>query len=182
MKTLLFILSILPITIYSQNHCVSFFNGNNIDYQMSLKENKIYFYRFLRDDYGNYWENEIYHLYYCHYRISNDTLIVYNCYYYYQYGELYDPKIYYFKITEDGILKSLSDFSNICKIGDIFYCKKYEYEPPERLSGSPKSWANGKKNGGWFYVDSLYNLYRVTYKDDVVIQKEFLMKTYNKNP
>lgn len=164
----------LPIIIPAQNYCSTFFNNSKNNYSIYLNgANLAFFSRFIDDD-------VVEDLFKCNYNISNDTLTVCNCY-------KYNGQFYYilsgcFKIIADGILESIVDFPIICKKGDIFYCKRYEYEPPECLSGSSKSWANGKKNGGWFYIDSLSNLYRVTYKDDVVIQKEFLMKTYNKNP
>jgi hypothetical protein len=100
------------------------------------------------------------------YSIYNDSILVMNLKEYYSQS---DYKRYYFKIIEDGIFESLSDLSNIRKKGDIFYCRQYDYGN-YHLFGS--KWENGKKNGLWFYVDSLSKVYQVIYKDNLIIEKK----------
>ena len=148
---------------------------------MSLKEDRVSLYRFHKDDYGQYWEDTIEELYDCHYHISNDTLTLCDCDFLFTDVIKHDPQSYYFKIIEDGILISLSNLSNICKKGDKFYCSRYEYKPPESLRGGKDSWKNGKKNGVWLYVDPLWNIYNLIYKDDVVIEKILIQKSSKSN-
>jgi len=165
-KYIFLIFCFFSTCVYSQYNCKSLFNSNNSDYKMSFEGSKVEFFSPLRDDYGNIYENTVVQLYDCSYRISNDTLAIFDCYYYFEYDELYDPNIYYFKIIKDGILKSLSDFSNICKKGDIFYCSTYINEYYQLMGNK---WKNGKKNGLWFYKDDT-GVYNYNYKDDKIIE------------
>jgi len=141
---------------------------------MSLKSDRVTFIRFIDDD-------AIETLYDCDYRISNDTLVLFNCYYYMFYGKLHDTNFYYFKIIEDGILESLSFLSDICKKGEMFYCTMYHYKSPETLVCGSHGWKNGKKNGVWIYFDSIGNVYNLIYENDVVKERIFIKESYLSN-
>jgi len=172
MRYILLIIIFLPLSVCAQYNCVSFFNSIDEDYYMYLKEDKVSFIRLYKDAYGESWEDTIETLYDCDYHISNDTLIVYNCHYSYQGYELYEARFYYFKIIEDGILKSLSDLSNISKKGEVFYCMRYNYKHHETLVGG--KWKYGKKNGLWHCIDSLGNMYNLIYEADIVKEKKLI--------
>ena len=155
-------------------YCKELFNSSNIDYNIHFEKNRIYFYRFIAESTE---EVTTEYLFDCFYLTSEDTLILRHL----KLNDIrFDTLFYYFRIIEDGILESLSDIQKVCKKGDIFYCHKYKYDyiyDNNVLLGGVKSWRNGKKDGEWIYIDSLWNVYNFIYKDNVIIEKKLVPKS-----